>query len=429
MTGVERQARWAWVVALCALAVAACARSGRAPAPPRQSPPLVSVDVQGGPDFSRITLVWMGEVYTRHELRGEGAGRQVVLEISPARLPDSLDPPFARVERGRAFERPVVGGPVESIRLEPGAEKDGVRVILRGEAIHRYRATPFTRPYRLVVDVFTDAEPDAASGDDALGSLVEAMSGVSEATTPPPQRGPLLVVLDAGHGGFEPGATGARGVREKDVNLAIARAVHSRLAAIPEVSSVLTRDADVFLPLKERTDFANELDADLFISIHANAAPSRSLSGIETYYLNTATDAAAARLARRENEVAGGLDRELGDDHLLGLLRDLSVDGQVEHSRGLALNVQHQLISGLRGIYGPDSVRDLGVKTALFYVLVGTRMPSILVETAFVSNPMEEIRLSDAFYQDEVAAAVVRGILGYAQEAGRLPGGHAEPLP
>ena len=414
--------RWATWLALAALALGvACVKRPPVSAVGRQAIPLVSAELTGGPDFTRVTFVWMGAVEADSHLDEVGGVPTVTVDVHPAHLGAEVGGGFTREGRSGAFVRAVDDGAIEAVRVEPGEQADRVRLSFSGAALQRYRVSYFEKPNRLVVDCFADADPSAVEGEaDALGTLMEAMSG---ADAPAERRGPFLVVVDAGHGGFEPGATGARGIREKDVNLAIARHVAARLAEEPGVKAVLTRDSDIFLPLKERTDFANERDADLFVSVHANASPSRSYHGIETYYLNTATDEAAARLARRENTVAGGLAEDAGDDHLMGLLRDLSVEGQVEHSRDLALRVQRDLVDSLAGIYGPETVRDLGVKTALFYVLVGTRMPSILVETAFVSNPLEEIRLSDPFYQEETAAAIVRGILAYAEEAGHLPPG------
>ena len=173
----------------------------------------------------------------------------------------------------------------------------------------------------------------------------------------------------------------------------------------------MTRDTDVFIPLPERTLLANEHNADLFISIHANASPRADRYGLETYYLDNASDAAAEKLAASENETIkdrGGLDF---------ILQDLVVGGNVEYSKRLARAVHESTLTMLESHNPAKSVKNLGIKTALFYVLFGAQMPSILLETAFISNAGEEMRLTDAAFQDQVADAVLEGIARYVREA------------
>jgi N-acetylmuramoyl-L-alanine amidase len=210
------------------------------------------------------------------------------------------------------------------------------------------------------------------------------------------------VVIDPGHGGRDAGAVGPHGLREKNVTLAIARKLANRLRA-QGLSVVLTRDRDVFVSLDDRTRIANEAHADLFVSIHCNAARRRNLSGVETWTLNVASNRYAARLAAYENAED---ERRVSDLRLI--LRDLATKANAGDARELAQSVQSSLVRTLRSRVG--SVRDNGVKQALFYVLLGTRMPSILVETAFLSNPEEEARLRSAKYQDGTADAIARGM-------------------
>jgi N-acetylmuramoyl-L-alanine amidase len=210
------------------------------------------------------------------------------------------------------------------------------------------------------------------------------------------------VVIDPGHGGRDAGAVGPHGLREKNVTLAIARKLANRLRA-QGLSVVLTRDRDVFVSLDERTRIANEAHADLFVSIHCNAARRRNLSGVETWTLNVASNRYAARLAAYENAED---EHRVSDLRLI--LRDLATKANAGDARELAQSVQTSLVRTLRSRVG--SVRDNGVKQALFYVLLGTRMPSILVETAFLSNPEEEARLRSAKYQDGTAEAIARGM-------------------
>jgi len=219
--------------------------------------------------------------------------------------------------------------------------------------------------------------------------------------------------VDAGHGGHDPGAIGPRRVREKDVTLQMARRLARKLRD-EGFEVVLTRDRDRYLALEERTALANTARGDLFVSIHANAHPRRNRAGIETYYLNVADDRYAARLAAREN----GLDPTEGEAMLTRILTDLEVKASADQSRRLAELVQREVTGGVRARVG--EVRDLGVKGALFYVLLGARMPAVLVETAFVSNREEERRLASPRYQDEVASGIARAVASYARSEARI---------
>jgi N-acetylmuramoyl-L-alanine amidase len=220
-------------------------------------------------------------------------------------------------------------------------------------------------------------------------------------------------VVDAGHGGHDPGAIGPRGVREKDVTLAIAQRLAKRLKALGfEVT--LTRHDDRYLALEERTAIANTAHGDLFVSVHANAHPRRTRSGVETYVLNVADDRYAARLAAREN----GLELASAEGDAARILVDLNAKASTGASHRLAGLVQRELTAGVRARVG--DVRDLGVKSALFYVLLGARMPAVLVETAFISNRVEEQRLASPRYQDEVAGGIARAVRSFARSDARV---------
>jgi N-acetylmuramoyl-L-alanine amidase len=224
------------------------------------------------------------------------------------------------------------------------------------------------------------------------------------------------VVIDAGHGGHDSGAIGPTGVQEKTIALAIAKKVASDLSR-QGLEVVLTRDDDTFVRLEDRAKIANRAHADLFISIHCNSAPSRSLRGIETYTLNTSSDHYSIRLAARENSSS-----EKGVSDLQFILADLATKANTEESTRLASSVQHNLVSELSAHY--SGVKDLGTKQALFYVLIGTKMPSILVETSFLSNKTDEKRLASSSYQGKVAQAIADGVddfLGQRQKVARLP--------
>lgn len=217
------------------------------------------------------------------------------------------------------------------------------------------------------------------------------------------------VVIDAGHGGHDPGAIGRSGAREKDITLRIARKVAQRLRKELGMQVILTRDKDVYLPLEQRTAIANAAHADLFISIHCNSSPNRRIHGVETYHLNITDDKYAIRLAARENRDS---EKSIGD--LEFILADLAMKSNVDDSARLSRLVQGNVVGELREHY--PNIKDLGVKHALFYVLIGAKMPAILVETSFLSNKTEEKRLVSSKYQERLADGVVQGVRSFVEE-------------
>lgn len=212
------------------------------------------------------------------------------------------------------------------------------------------------------------------------------------------------VVLDPGHGGKDSGAIGPDGAKEKDLTLAMAKRLRRHLEAMG-LEVFLTREDDRTLSLEDRTRFANEKGADLFLSLHVNAAHNRKAHGIETYTLNLNSDRYAMRLAARENASS---ERSLGD--LQFILADLATKANTDDSVKLAKLVQGKMVSRLRGRHGKDLVRDLGVKQALFFVLVGAKMPAILLETGFISHPEEGKRLQSGTYQEDAMRGVAEGV-------------------
>jgi N-acetylmuramoyl-L-alanine amidase len=220
------------------------------------------------------------------------------------------------------------------------------------------------------------------------------------------------VVIDPGHGGRDTGAIGPRGVREKDVALAIARTLAGRLRALG-FAVILTRKDDSYVSLDERTRIANQARADLFVSVHCNAARRRTLAGVETWTLNVASDRYATRLATFENADA---ERSVSDLRLI--LADLATRANASDARDLAESVQGSLVRNLRERVG--RLEDHGVKQALFYVLLGAHMPAILVETGFISNPAEEARLRSRKYQTGTAEGIARGVKEFVDGRQRL---------
>jgi len=238
------------------------------------------------------------------------------------------------------------------------------------------------------------------------------------AAPPAPTSGGLrTVVIDPGHGGEEVGAKGPGGTLEKDVTLAIARKLRSALTNGLGVQAFLTRDRDAEVPLDERSAFANNYKADLFISVHANASRSHGAKGSEVYFLSyQATDEESRRLALAEGgDIGSGAGVAAGSDLAL-ILWDMAQAEHLEASSALATRIQEELadVTGSQG---------RGIKQAPFRVLVGAAMPAVLLEVAFISNPDEEKLLVSEAYQNKVVGAVVRGVARYQQQRASLDGG------
>jgi N-acetylmuramoyl-L-alanine amidase len=215
-------------------------------------------------------------------------------------------------------------------------------------------------------------------------------------------------MLDPGHGGHDPGAQGINGLSEKTVVLAVSKRLAKKLRQRLSVEVLVTRNRDIFVPLPERTARANAAKADLFISIHANASPNTAMHGIETYYLNNTNDRATMRLAKIENGLRQQSRQQRRGTELTFILSDLIQTGKEEESISLARSLQHSLVNHAREHY-PEA-RDLGVKKGPFYVLVGAHMPCVLVETAFLTHPIEGKRLGLSTYQDALAEGLFQGI-------------------
>jgi N-acetylmuramoyl-L-alanine amidase len=290
---------------------------------------------------------------------------------------------------------PVGDGIVKTIRASQFND-DTVRVVFDIEEITDYKSFIIEDPVRLVIDLYGKGK-----GTDYPVLTVTKKK----------------IVIDAGHGGHDPGAVGPNKLYEKDVVLDIAAKLKKILSADPGNEVFLTREKDVFIPLEERTAFANRKNADLFVSIHANASPRKQAKGVETYLLNWTDDEEANRVAARENKISLKKMKEMNSqmDTVGAILSGLMRENKRDESIKLANYIQRSMIAGLDDNYG--DVPDLGVKQALFYVLFGAKMPSILVEVSFISNPEEEKLLSQDEYRMNIAKAIAEGLHTYLVSA------------
>lgn len=342
------------------------------------------------------------EVRRLKEDPAKGAPPRIYVDITGARLAMASKEPV-----------PVDDGLLRQVRVGQYSA-DVVRVVLDMASLRDHKAFILPDPYRLVIDLqgqkaaevaAVKEEPAKAEKNARRGAPVKdkkAAAPVGNAS------GIRKIVLDPGHGGKDPGAIGVGGIMEKDLVLAIAKKLAAKLKNELGIQVVLTRKDDRFVALEERTYLANAEDADLFVSLHMNASPNSEARGVETYYLNNTSDEAAMRLAAREN---GSARKNVSD--LQFILSDMTQNMKLEDSITLAHRLQKSVVGGMTKSIG--EVRDLGVKKALFYVLVGARMPSVLVEMFFVTHRVEGLAMSREATQEAMVNSLFEGIQKYNQ--------------
>ncbi len=277
------------------------------------------------------------------------------------------------------------------------------RVVIDLETIAQYKIFSLHEPFRVVIDITgTEKRPEVPVtprqpwDPNKEFTLAEQLG-----------LGVKTIVIDAGHGGKDPGAIGRKGLREKDVVLKVALKTRDALRK-KGYKVILTRSTDTFLPLEERTAIANTKNADLFLSIHANSAPNRKARGLETYYLSLATTKEEKQAAALENAVSSKQLSELQD-----ILSDIMKNSKIDESRKFAGTVQRSMSSGMKKRY--KDVKDLGVKKAPFFVLIGAQMPSVLAEIAFLSNKEEEKRMRSDAYLTALASELANGVEMYSR--------------
>lgn len=266
----------------------------------------------------------------------------------------------------------------------------------------RYRVLTLTKPHRLVLDLYPSSTTPGQNG--TAGSR-SATTSSSKPRPRKPGEG-MRIVIDPGHGGKDPGAIGRAGTKEKDIVLQIAKHLKALMTERLGATVLMTREKDVFISLEDRAELANKKNADLFVSIHVNSHPKRGVKGLEIYHFGEASDPRALEVAAREN---GTPFQEDGPAWQF-ILADKLNDKKIEESQELAWTLRNAMTTRLKKHY---AVKDHGVKTAPFYVLRMTTMPSILVELAFISNPREEKLLTSTKYQRRVAEGILEGIIAY----------------
>ncbi len=281
---------------------------------------------------------------------------------------------------------------------------DSVTVTLPNGSFQRYALFSLTNPPRLVVDVI----PSGALLSAPTLDMIEPAATPASPPQPLPPRAKAFttIVIDPGHGGRDPGAHGHRGTEEKDITLKVGLKLRELLKRDPGVRVLMTRERDVFVELEDRARFANGNEADLFVSIHVNSHPQRSVRGIEIYHFGEAKDQRALELAARENGTPLS-STGMGWEYLVA---DLLTTKKIEASLELAWTTKEAMITHLNGDY---ALVDHGVKTAPFYVLRFTSMPSILAEIAYISNAAEEELLRTGTFIARIAESLHEGVAAF----------------
>jgi len=437
---------------------------------------LREVRHQASDEYSRVVLDFDGPVSYRYELLRPDKDKS-----RPHRLYIDLADTVLGAKAKR--EVTIADGILRQVRLAQNTLRVA-RVVLDFDSLQKYQIFALENPYRLIVDVSTakaatkpgqvkapepaaaqetpsrqrmpakiaTAEPakkpasvsatnepeldplddlsnKVASNDPTLVAVKKDQSkekpkAKAPAYKPTPegrkQSGSLVeqlgltvrtIMIDPGHGGKDPGASGVGGLSEKNVNLKLALALGRHLEE-KGFRVLYTRTTDKFVPLEDRTAKANVQKADLLISVHCNSFGNKSMHGLETYYLDLANSKDAVRVAARENAVT---DRSISD--LQVILTDLMLNSKLKESKDLARNIHARVVKAAKPKY---NLRDHGVHSAPFYVLMGAKMPAVLLEVGYITNPAEAERLSSPNYLDHLAAGLAQGVLAYKKSIERL---------
>ena len=364
------------------------------------------------------TRIWPAKDYTRVTIESKA---EIKFQLFAVKDPERLVIDLEGVEFNAALAElhgKVATGDPYIDKLRAGRNRPGVvRLVL--DLKTEVKPQAFTlKPvgeygHRLVIDLYPTVAPDP------LALLIEADRKRRDAAEPDPTSPPrksskvarlATIVIDPGHGGEDPGARGRLGSNEKDITLTIAKRLKALIDAEPDMRALLTRDGDFYVPLHTRVDKARRVKADLFVSVHADAFIKPHARGSSVFALSErrATSEAARWLAKKENEadLVGGVNIDVKDKYLAQTLLDLSQTATIDHSLRLG--------SAVLGELGHvNTLHKAQVEQASFAVLKSPDIPSILVETAFISNPEEERRLNDEAYQNKLARAILAGIKRY----------------
>jgi N-acetylmuramoyl-L-alanine amidase len=323
--------------------------------------------------------------------RHESHPRRVVIQLKRARLSKAAQVRLAK----RVIPPPFAV--TQSLHR-------GVTVAFFPSDARTYRVIPLSNPDRVVVDVYPQSKNSLARAVELPNSERPAVVELPSRPVPRSSASTVkTIVIDAGHGGKDSGTIGQGGTREKDVTLKVSQLLRNLLSRWPNTRVLMTRERDVFVELEDRAKFANSSAADLFVSVHVNSHPQRGIKGIEVYHFGEAQDQRALEVAARENGTPLN-STGVGWEYLVA---DLLTTKKIEESLELAWSTKEAIVSHVNSRY---QTVDHGVKTAPFYVLRFTSMPSVLAEIAFMSNPAEEQMMRMEPFLTRVAEGIAEGI-------------------
>jgi N-acetylmuramoyl-L-alanine amidase len=395
------------------------------PPPPRRSLANVSeIRYWSNEDYTRVVVQLDREIEFRKHILSQPA--RIYFDLQDTRLRSALN--------GKTY--PVNDVFIKQVRVAQNSP-DMVRLVLDFEKINKHTVFALYDPFRIVIDTLGGRRPPrpqvaerTVKTEEAVLSLetgTDTAVRVSETPTTPASNldgdrsltrvlGLKVgrVVIDPGHGGGDTGTIGPSGLKEKDLVLAVSKRLKLLVEERLGTDVVLTRSTDKFVPLEERTAIANQLGADLFISVHANSSKYRQVSGVETFFLNLTSNAEEREVASRENAGSQRNIRELED-----LLKQIALGDYNEESKDLAQTIQQSLYSEVKSHH--PILRNRGVKKAPFIVLINLNMPGILTEVGFISNPTEEKYFTGKTGQEQVAEALYKGIEKYFRSLGTIP--------
>jgi N-acetylmuramoyl-L-alanine amidase len=351
------------------------------------------------PNFTRIVVdVGTLREYFSAELRDP---QRIYIDIYQAKLNPIL----------REEAIPVKCDYISLVRISQ-KNPSTVRVVAEVDLakVERYQVFHVLDPFRVVIDIYPrPGTPTAAAGKPPQAAQ-PAKSGYSMARQL--GLGIKTVVLDPGHGGSDPGCLDSFGQQEKDTALDISLRLKELLRANSELAVILIRETDIHVPLENRTVIANQNRADIFISVHVNAFRKKDRRGVETFYLNFSPDPGVNELAAQENatttKTVGEMDK---------IIKKIVQNSKIIESKELAQKIQENLVKCLSRNY--TEIKDLGTKGGPFWVLIGSEMPSILVEVSHLSNAQEAQRLKSGAYRQQIAQGIFEGIMAYIQSLGK----------
>jgi N-acetylmuramoyl-L-alanine amidase len=351
------------------------------------------------PTFTRI-VVDIGSLreYSPHELPSPD---RIFVDIYQAKLNPILHNKTYLVQNDYINQIRIAQRSPNTVRVVVDLDFDKVK---------RFQVWPAFDPFRIVIDIYpseTDSEVTAEKPPQPAQPTKEGYSMARQLGL-----GIQRIVIDPGHGGKDPGAIGKSGTMEKIIVLDICQRLKKLLGANNELEVIMTRETDIYVPVENRTVIANQKQADLFISVHANSNPSKKRSGVETFYLNFSQDPSVIETAALENATS---TKNLSE--MRGILEKIAKNSKVIESKELANDIQKNLVLTLQKPY--RDIKDLGYKGGPFWVLIGVETPSVLVEVSYLSNSKDETRLKSAQYRQYIAQGIYSGIKEYMNSLGK----------